>query len=199
MKTFVIQFKDGSYLANHRSLRYASNSKTGIVTDPNEAKHYANIGSAKGRITIVTNECEKNIADSNQRIKNYATSGNKYNTGWITDNIKSLEDCIEFIKDAKAIEVDVTVSNVISKQPLVYKFDQYDKGLTTKKTQGNCHCKGCGIYFTKIPVMVFGKYKPARICPLCVIEYHGHAQTLLDEMKEEERNDYENERFVNRL
>jgi len=47
--------------------------------------------------------------------------------------------------------------------------------------------------------MIFGKSKPARLCPLCVIEYYGHAQDLLNGMKEEERNDYENERFVNRL
>jgi len=80
MKAFVIQFKDGSYLANN-SLRYASNSKSAIVTDPNKAKHYANIGSAKGRITIVTNECEKNIVNYTQRLNNYEISGNKYNTG----------------------------------------------------------------------------------------------------------------------
>jgi|GEM_PF-5859948 len=200
MKVFAIQFPDGSYIKHSRNgFGYYFNRST--TTDPNEALHYRKAGYAKAVIT------RKTLSDT-QELKRYkkeweeaVASGLAASRIYVAQSIERLtKSALPQLQSLTVVEVDVEIPNIkdigITKE---FKFADGASGFSTKKSMGNCFCKGCGIYFQDIPVVMFGKRSPARICPLCIQERAFDAQKLLDEMKPEQREAYEAERFVHRM
>lgn len=197
MKCYAIAIPNGGYLAEGRYnvFGYRPTRMKG-VQDPEEAKHYKTRGIAESVCKSQATKRRNDVEDYKERIEISKQQGVSY--GWLKTAIQTAEESADFIDKFTVVEVEVETPSY-SKLPPV-KFETYGVGFKTKKSMGNCHCKGCGIYFKKIPLLQFGvASKPARICPLCIQERAHEAQKLLDEMPEDLRASYETERFVHRM
>ena len=207
-KVWIIKTPNGEYLENQTKggTNVRTHSQTAsTTTDITKAKHYTTEGRAKGVIGAqakwarsYSTKCISYTSNNSNRFgfsslqvkeqkKRDKRNADKYTAG------------AEWLDTFTYHEVEVEFPNNHANPVTELKFDKYDKGFTNKKSQGNCHCKGCGIYFHNIPVMVFGKRKFSRVCPLCILERAGEAQKLLDGMEESQRENYEAERFINRM
>tara|TARA_R110002126_G_scaffold272651_1_gene416831 strand:+ start:121 stop:747 length:627 start_codon:yes stop_codon:yes gene_type:complete len=205
-KVWVIKIPNGEYLENQPkggTNVWAYSSKAKTTTDITKAKHYTTEGRAKG----VMNSQAKQARGFAIRNKEYSKSNRKFFFGLglkaqvEKDNTHDEKYNIgaDWIDSFTYHEVEVEFPNNHLNPVTELKFAKYDKGFSTKKSQGNCHCKGCGIYFHNIPILVFGKRKVSRICPLCIIERAEEASKLLEAMEESQRENYEAERFIERM
>ena len=202
MKTFAIQLPDGNYLKYTKCyirLSPTANKKLHTTDEPRYARHYKKEGSAKGIIS----SHESSIGREHRNYLDHqldSESKGEPVKDWVTRGIERSKAATAYIKQCTVVEVDVATPNYKANMNQEIKFATYGIGFDVKKSMGNCHCRGCGIYFKDIPVMQFGKgSKPSRICPLCIIERAKDAQTILDDMKAERREEYEAERFSHRL
>ena len=202
MKTFAIQLPDGNYLrytTSYIRLSPTANKNRHTTDEARFARHYKKEGSAKG---IISSHLASRGREHNTYLeqKRHSESIIEPVKSWVTRGIERSKEAIEYIKQCTVVELEVETPNYKGNMNREIKFASYGIGFDTKKSMGNCHCRGCGIYFKDIPVMQFGKgSKPSRICPLCIIERAKDAQTILDNMKEERREEYEAERFSHRL
>ena len=196
MKVYAIQSPSGKYI-NNRKWNCGYTNEKHCVDDVTQAKHYMKSGSCKGVVSRMITEYKNSIDYYNKQINNQATKSRA--TSYATD-IARYEGFITRLESLIVVEVDVEKPNCLKDKTPDVKFNKYDTGFSTKKSQGNLYCKGCGIYFKQIPMLIFGKAsRPARICPLCIQEHAHEAQKLLDSMDEDQRNNYEGERFIHRM
>ncbi|MCP3685937.1 MAG: hypothetical protein GY861_25095 [bacterium] len=195
MKAYAIKCHDGEYVKfvkGYLKLHYRT-------SEIKYARHYKKAGSAKGIIARELSNCNNGIEHSNRTKDNFI----KHNqpTAWIDKNITRLRQKQLDLTQWTVEEVDLEAPNFAGKsgnQEIVFKT--HGIGVTTKKSQGNMYCKGCGVYFKDIPLVQFGKSsKPARICPLCILERAKDAEKLLEEMSQERREEFEAERFATRI
>ena len=204
MKAYAILVKDGEYLEYSKHgfpVRFNSSVGARTTTDPAKAKHYKKEGIAKGVCKSRATE-RRNIAERQRlRIKNERAIGNNV-SDWLLKSPKGYDESADFIDTFTVVEVDVETPNFSKQEVTEVRFEKnkWRVGYNTKKSQGNCYCKCCGIYFKNIPMLVFGgSEKPARICPWCIKEHAHDADKLLDGMKVDQRENVEAERFVHKM
>lgn len=189
MKTYGIQTPEGFYLINSNGFPVSWYGSTKTTDDPTKAKHYKREGTARGNLKARITE-RKNALEVAKK------------NGWASGSNGSYERAIKVLESLKVVELDVEKPNCFADNTPEVKFEKnkYRIGFSTKKSQANLYCRGCGIYFRKIPMLIFGgATKPARICPLCIQERAHEAQKLLDAMPEDQRTNYEGERFIHRM
>lgn len=200
MKVWAIKVGEGAYLEySKKGFNMSWRGSTPQATeDKRKAKHYKTevIAGAvlKGRATERRNHAdryEKRIAQATQ-------SGE--NVEWIKKTVASYRESADRIDTFEVVAVLVDTPNFSKQAVQDVKFAKYGIGFTTKKSQGNLYCKGCGIYFKAIPIMQFGtRDKPSRICPWCIQERAHEAQKLLDGMNKDQKENAEAERFIHKM
>lgn len=200
MKVYAIQFADSTYLEfSNRRMFCSYGTKVKTTTDITKAKHYKSEGRTKGVLTTRKNAFEGYVSNCRNDIARIKAGGGTVSNYYYTC-IDRYNGVIKLISEATVVEVDVKTPNFTKQANEEIRFQSYGTGVSTKNSQGNMYCKGCGIYFKQIPMLVFGNYsKPARICPWCMLERAELAQELLDKIPEERRENIEAERFLHRM
>ena len=205
-KVWIVKIPNGEYLENQPkggTNVWALSSKAITTTDITKAKHYTTEGRAKGVMNSQAKQARgfavRSSAYSKAHGRFFSAARHKQQQKQDTSNAEKYNIGADWIDSFTYHEVEVEFPNNHANPVTELKFDKYDKGFSTKKSQGNCHCKGCGIYFHNIPILVFGKRKVSRICPLCIIERAEEASKLLEAMEESQRENYEAERFIERM
>lgn len=198
MKTWAVKIQEGLYLKNlcNNNVRWHPNA---IGTDDvTLAKHYKTKASAKSTMKSRATK-RRNWADMMlKRITEREAQGNRA-PSYMNDQYNGYITSADYIDKFVVVEVDVEKPSWMKDLTPDVKFERSRSliGFKTKKSQGNCYCKGCGVYFKKIPFLQFGA--SSRICPLCIQEHFHEAEKLLSEMPEEQRLNYEAERFAHKM
>ena len=197
MKAFIIKTKRDLYTKYGQGLPSGDSYERWFTSDVEKAHHYKTSGRAKATVTMNKNQKTSSLERYQEKIDSGTYDERRVDR--FKEYIKDHKETLEFYNSLEIVEVDIPAPNYI-KPPIEVKFASWGIGVLTKKSQGNMYCKGCGVYFKKIPMVQFGTSdRPARICPCCIIENVGKAEKLLEEMGEESRTELEAERFSKRL
>jgi hypothetical protein len=206
MKCYAIKLPSGEYLLDCKQAISWRRPEAKATDDVLKARHYKTEAIAKATIKRQATE-RRNNAERQMKIHEEVQAGNHSFWGDKDYYKKTAEVYIasaDFIETLTVVEVDVNTPSFVQKAQPDIKFEtnRYKTGFSIEKSQGNCYCKVCGIYFKGIPHLAFkGGFRggKARICPWCMIERIHEAQKLIDDMDDEKREEIEAERFLHRM